>query len=62
MLFTFQDSNLPAGFDESEYTPKQKRKPVPEPLTDAEREEMARQFAIIDEYDKRNKGQQFDNE
>jgi hypothetical protein len=31
------------------------------PLTDAERIAQGEAFAIIDEYDKRNRGQQFEN-
>jgi len=33
--------------------------PAPEPLTDAEREDMAVNFAHVDEWDRRNRGQQF---
>jgi len=32
-----------------------------EPLTDEQREEMAINFAWVDEYDKRNRGQQFED-
>jgi hypothetical protein len=31
------------------------------PLTDAEREEMAVNFARVDAFDKRNRGQEFEN-
>jgi hypothetical protein len=61
-------NNLPPDFIEERFykevntqqsrayrvTPKQ-------PLTDAERIAQAEAFAIIDEYDKRNRGQQFEN-
>ena len=62
-------NNLPYGFNEERYyrevNTQQSRafrvKRI-EPLTDAEREAQAEAFAFIDEYDRRNKGQQFDNE
>jgi hypothetical protein len=61
-------SNLPPDFIEERFykevntqqsrayrvTPKQ-------PLTDAERIAQGEAFAIIDEYDRRNRGQQFEN-
>jgi hypothetical protein len=62
-------SNLPYGFNEERYyrevnTQQSRafRVKRTEPLTDAEREAQAEAFAFIDEYDKRSRGQQFDNE
>lgn len=64
MLFSHQDSNLPAGFNEKDYYPELNTKylrsnPKPVEMTDAEREAQAEAFKYIDEYDKRSKGQQF---
>jgi hypothetical protein len=64
MISQHQASNLPPDFKE----PKQSQGGIAfrvkrtEPLTDAEREAQAEAFAFIDEYDKRSRGQQFDNE
>jgi len=59
-------SNLPPDFKEehyySEVNTQQSRayrvKPI-KPLTDAERIAQGEAFVIIDEYDRRNRGQQF---
>lgn len=64
MLFEHQDSNLPAGFNEKDYYPelntrylKPNSKPVE--MSEAERIAQGEAFKYIDEYDKRNRGQQF---
>lgn len=67
MIFQHQDSNYPPEIREVDLYPELKTryvkpKPRPEPLTDAERIAQGEAFARIDEWDKRNKGQQFDNE
>jgi hypothetical protein len=61
-------SNLPPDFNEERYyrevNTQQSRafRVTPSnPLTDAERIAQGEAFAIIDEYDKRNRGQQFEN-
>ena len=65
-LAMIEQSNLPYGFNEERYyrevnTQQSRafRVKRTEPLTDAEREAQAEAFAFIDEYDKRNRGQQF---
>lgn len=71
MIYNFDKSNnLPPDFRMQRHYPDYlerrggggipvKRK---EPLTDAERQAEAEAFAWVDEYDRRNRGQQFDNE
>jgi hypothetical protein len=65
MIFQHQDSNYPPEIRESDLYPELRAKrlkpnqPAPEPLTDAEREDMAVNFARVDEWDRRNRGQQF---
>ena len=61
-------NNLPPDFKEeryySEVNTQQSRayRVTPsKPLTDAERIAQGEAFAFIDEYDKRNRGQQFEN-
>ena len=61
-------SNLPPDFKEERYyrevntqQSRAYRVTPSEPLTDAERIAQGEAFAIIDEYDRRNRGQQFEN-
>ena len=64
MRYNFDPTNnLPPDFKE----PKQSQDSIAfrvkrtTPLTDAERESQAEAFTYIDEYDKRSKGQQFND-
>jgi hypothetical protein len=61
-------NNLPPDFNEERYyrevntqQSRAYRVTPSKPLTDAERIAQAEAFAIIDEYDKRNRGQQFED-
>jgi len=61
-------SNLPPDFREERYysevnthQSRAYRVTPSKPLTDAERIAQGEAFAIIDEFDKRNRGQQFEN-
>jgi hypothetical protein len=61
-------NNLPPDFREERYyrevntqQSRAYRVTPSEPLTDAERIAQGEAFSIIDEYDKRNRGQQFEN-
>lgn len=64
MLQEHQDSNLPSGFNESDYYPELntrylKSNPKSVEISEAERIAQGEAFARIDEWDMRNKGQQF---
>jgi hypothetical protein len=61
-------SNLPPDFKEQRFyrevntqQSRAYRVTLSNPLTDAERIAQGEAFAFIDEYDKRNRGQQFEN-
>jgi hypothetical protein len=67
-LTMINQSNLPYGFNEERYykevntqQSRAYRVTPSKPLTDAERIAQGEAFAIIDEYDRRNRGQQFND-